>query len=144
MLGKQLEFLTAAAEQERVAALQAYDLVARERLIEQHLTDLLLAHRVVCCTLTHVNRARTTWHAGEHTVADERVVHDHVCLLQHIVALAREQARIAGTGANEPNFADLRQAHSNSPSPASRRSAKSHARATASAAAPRTRPRRAC
>ena len=105
MLGEQLELLAAAAEHERVAALQAHDLVAGERLVEQHLADLLLAHRVVRSALAHVDRARVARNAGQHAIAHERVVHDHVGLLQHVVALAREQPRIARASADKPNLA---------------------------------------
>ncbi len=39
---KQLQFFAASSEQEGVAALQAHDLVAGKRFVEQHLRDLLL------------------------------------------------------------------------------------------------------
>ena len=142
MLLEQRKLLAAAPEQERIAALQAHDLVAGEGLFQQDLADAPLRHGVMVGTLSHINGPHVGGNHRQHAVADQAVVDHHVGTLEHRLALAGEQARVAGPRPHQPDLA-YRIAHRTSPPPARSSSARSHASWTACAALPLTRPLRA-
>ncbi len=73
---RRIEFLAAAAEDEGIAAFQAHDLLAGERLAHQQFVDQLLLHRVAAALLRDRNPLDMRRNQREHAFANEPVV-DH-------------------------------------------------------------------
>ncbi len=91
-----LGFLAAAAEHERVAALQPHDRLAREPTRDQHLVDLFLRHRGPARGLAHVDELSRSRREREQGGRRESVVDDDVSGPQQLLAATCQQARIAG------------------------------------------------
>jgi hypothetical protein len=99
------QLLAAAAEQERVAALQAHDGQAVQGQGDQQLVDVVLRQGVARLALGDVDPPRRDGRQVEDLVGDQAVMHDHVGGLQGLQRLDRQQFGIAGTGAHQGHAA---------------------------------------
>ena len=96
--------LAAAAEHERIAALQAHDVAAAAAELDEQLVDQLLRHRCAG-TLADVDQLGVGSGEREHAGADERVVHDDVGCLQPAQPADGQQLRVARAGADQRDHA---------------------------------------
>ena len=110
--GERLGLLAAAAEHERVAALEAHHALARPAQLDEQRVDLLLAERGRARLLADVAQLGVRPGAVERTRRDQAVVEDRVGARDQLQRAARHQARIAGPGADEVDDA----AHAQAPS----------------------------
>ena len=85
---EELEFLAAAAEDERIAALEPHDAAAESRLLEQQLVDTALRHRVTARHLADADAVGIAAREVEDLVGDQPVVQDHVGFLQRAQRIA--------------------------------------------------------
>ena len=146
---ERLEFLATAAEDERVAALEAHDALARARVLDERGVDLLLRHRHAAWRLAGVDALRVIGAGVEQRRGGEAVVEHDLGLAQRLQAALRHEARIARSRADEPDVAGLglRPAHCGSspvatvaPSCAARPRPSSSAASTGPAASPKRAP----
>ena len=93
-------FLAAAAEHERVAALEPHDAFAAPRGANHQRFDRALRHRMPPGALADVEALRATG-VAQHAIVDERVVQDEIGAAQPRDRGARQQAGIAGACADE-------------------------------------------
>ena len=93
-------FLAAAAEHERVAALEPHDAFAAPRGANHQRFDRALRHRMPPGALADVEALRATG-VAQHAIIDERVVQDEIGAAQPRDRGARQQAGIAGACADE-------------------------------------------
>ena len=103
---QRFDFLAAAAEQKRVAALEAHDVASVQRFAHDQGFDLALRHGVTAAFLAHVDAARGAGHQRQHAVADEAVEDHDFGAFQNFASAAGEQTGIARTGADEPDLTD--------------------------------------
>ncbi len=75
---ERLGLLAAAAEHERVAALEADDEPAREAVLDEAGIDLVLGHRVVVGALAGVDQLASARRLVEQLAADQAVEHEHL------------------------------------------------------------------
>ena len=94
------ELLAAAAEDERVATLQARDALSGAGELDQQLVDALLL-AALTGLLADKDAARVAARAIEYGLAHQAVIEDHVGLLQQLQSPQRQQIRIAGAGADQ-------------------------------------------
>ncbi len=99
------EFFRAAAEDERIAALEAHYAQVLLRQIDQQLVDLWLRQAVVAAGLADVVADAAGRQELHQIVAHQAVVDHRVGLLQQAPGAQGEQARIAGASADEGDFA---------------------------------------
>ena len=100
-LAQRLALLAAAAEDERVAALQPHHALARPRRLDQPLADLLLRHRGHAGRLADVDQLGVLARPVERPRRDQPVVVDRVGRADQLQRARRHQPRIAGPGADE-------------------------------------------
>ena len=93
--------LAAAAEHERVAALQAHDRLARPRAIDHQGLRLLLRDRRSAALLADEQHLGTRTRAVEGARGDQPVVEDHLGARDQLERPRRQQPRIAGPGTDE-------------------------------------------
>ena len=97
VLLEQQPLLAAAAEDKRVAALEAHDRLALFCLIDEQLVDVRLLHRVVARGLADVDELRIARRPAEDAVIREAVVDDNLGLLQAIHCLEADEAVVPRT-----------------------------------------------
>ncbi len=81
---ERLGFFPAAAEDERVAALEANHRPAQSRVLDEEPMNLLLRHAAVASALSHVENLRARSHVLEHAPVNERIDEDDVALPQYL------------------------------------------------------------
>ena len=124
--------LAAAAEDERVAALEPHDALARRGRLDQPLADLLLRHRGHAGLLADVDQLGVSRAPVERARRDQAVVEDRVGDGDQLQRSRRHQPRVAGPGPDQVDdprsrahaAASARSRMSRAPA-ASRRSARS-------------------
>src|SRR5579864_1774805 len=84
------DFFADASEDERVTALEAYDLQSRRGQINHKEVDLFLADVLFPAALAHVMNPRVSWHETEDMFPNQFVVEHNVCALQHSSGLQSE------------------------------------------------------
>ncbi len=97
--------LAPAPEHERVAALQAHDFLAFARKPDDEIVDVGLVRRRFSTALAGGAHLGAGARQLEDARIDEGVMHDHIAFTQGMHRHQGEQARIAGSGADEPHFA---------------------------------------
>ena len=142
-----LGLLAAAAEHERVAALEPHDAEPPLRALDQLVVDPSCGHRDVARRLADVDELGVLARAVERAARDQAVVEDRVGARDQLERAGGHQARIAGPGADEIDDARARAhcAHASfarsriSPAPApSMRSASATPSAAGCSGSPRT------
>ena len=101
--GQCLGFLAAAAEHQRIAALQPDYALAFACQADQQRVDVRLLHAVIGARLADEDAFGITPCHVEHFVADKPVMHDHVGFAEQAMRSQRQQIGSAGTGADEMN-----------------------------------------
>ncbi len=104
---KRGHLLAGAAEDERVAGLEAHDAAAVRGFADKDRVDVVLRRAVHAAPLADVDPLRVAAAHGDHRLRHERVVHDHVGFLQDALGAKREKVGGARTGADEPHEAVL-------------------------------------
>jgi hypothetical protein len=104
-LTRRLQLFAAAAEDERIAALQAHDVQPFLGEGHQHAVDFVLAVGVPRLALGHRNPPRRRRGQVEDLVGDQAVMHHDLGALQRLERLDRQQLRITGAGAHQPDRA---------------------------------------
>ena len=104
---QELQLLAAAPEHEGVAALEPHHAAAGARMLQHQRVDAVLADVVVGGLLAHFDELGVAARQRQHAGADQAVVQDHVGLVEQAQRTQREQARIARTGADERDRADV-------------------------------------
>ena len=99
--GEHLGLLAAAAEDERVATFQPHDRRGRACGVDERRVDLVLRHRDPPGRLPGVHQARVGPAERKQRRGPEAIVHDDVGPREQLASTHREQARIAGPGADE-------------------------------------------
>ena len=122
-LAQQLRLLAAAAEHERVAALEAHDAPARAGVLEQERVRGLLRDLRARALLADVDELGVRARVRERLGRDQAVVEDHVGLRDQLDGADGQQAGVAGAGADEvddpAHAASSSARRSTSPAPAS-------------------------
>ncbi len=98
---QRLQFLAAAAEHEGIAALQAHHHLAGARVLDQQAVDLRLRCTGADAPLADADLIRVAPREFQHLVADQRIVQDHVRLLQRAQRVQRQQSCRARTRADQ-------------------------------------------
>ena len=96
-----VDLLGRAAEDQRIAALQAHDVLAGERELDHQRVDLGLLARGAVAGLADGHAAGLAPREFEDSGADEVVVEDHRCRLQRADRLQRQQLGISGSRAHQ-------------------------------------------
>ena len=96
-----LQLLAAAAEDERIAALEAHDLLALARRRHHQLVDEALRRAAAAAALAHVDDARAGRGERHDLGADEVVHQQHGGGPDRLDGLEGEQFGVAGAGADE-------------------------------------------
>ena len=99
--GQRLHLLAAAAEDERVAALEAHHLLAFARQSHQQRVDFLLRHAVVVALLADVDALGVGGRSGQHLGRHQVVVDDDVGLREQSRGAQRQQFGVARAGADQ-------------------------------------------
>ena len=100
--GQGLGLLAAAAEDERVAALQAHHPPPAQAVLHEDRVDLVLGHRLPApATLPAFSSSASGRHSGSSSLGAEAVVHHHVGAPRARAAGDGEQAGVAGAGADQ-------------------------------------------
>jgi hypothetical protein len=94
-------FFPAAAEQEWIATFEAHYSFARERGVDQQLVNRCIAVRMARRQFRDAHALRVRRGMLEHVRGDESVVKHEVRLLQTLDGSQRQQAGVAGTGADQ-------------------------------------------
>src|ERR1051326_6611401 len=102
--GELLRLFAAAAEDERIAALEADDALPILRLGHEQRVDLVLRQRVRAGALADVDDLRRLREARHDLARHERVGGDEVGAGDQLRGAHGEKAGIAGTGADEKDF----------------------------------------
>jgi hypothetical protein len=97
--------LAAAAEQEGIAALQPHHALPGARRGDQPRGDLRMRHRRRALALADRHERGARPHQAQHAATGQRVVQDDVGAAQRLGGAQRQQARVAGAGADEPDLA---------------------------------------
>ena len=105
MRAQEIDLLAAAAEHERIAALEPHHVFAALRVLDQQLVDLFLRGAATADELADVEARGIAAREIEHFGGHQPVVHDDVGLLQRAQALQRHETGIAGTGADQHDVA---------------------------------------
>ena len=100
-----LDLLPAAAEDERIAALEPQHPLAGEREPGEEIVDLVLRDRVVTGLLPGVDSLGVAPRQIEHRVRHQAVVDDDVRLLHEPQGPEREQVRVAGSSPDQVHLA---------------------------------------
>ena len=98
---EELEFLAAAPEDERIAALEPHDTATEARMLEHELVDALLRRGMTARLLADADARGIAARECEHLLRHEAVVQDDVRLLQRAQRIQRQQARISGPGTDQ-------------------------------------------
>ena len=101
--GKRHRLLAAAAEHERIAALEPQHALARARQRDQALADIGLRRRRLAAALAGEFEPRLRAGERQHPLIDQRVMHDDVGLGEAGERVERQQAGIARPGAGQPD-----------------------------------------
>ena len=128
--------LAAAAEHERVAALEAHDALARAGVLEQQAVRVVLRELRALALLADVDELRAGPRVRERLGRDQAVVEDDVGGAEQLDRAHGEQARVAGPGADEVDDAGHRAAIASAARRRSAAPAASMRRASVSAASP--------
>ncbi|CUI54064.1 Uncharacterised protein [Achromobacter sp. 2789STDY5608628] len=100
------QFLAAAAEDEGVAALEPHHAAAQAGVLDQQGVDARLGRVMVLARqFAHRDAFGVAARQRHDVVADQPVVQDHVGLVQRAQRLQRQQAGIAGAGADQHHAA---------------------------------------
>ncbi len=99
------QLLAAAAEDERVAALEPDNIESLKRERHQQAVDVVLRQGVAVLALGHVDQPRVRRGHGEDFRGDQAVMHDHPGRRDQPRGLEGQQLRIARTGAHQPHLA---------------------------------------
>ena len=102
-----IELFAAAAEHERIAALEAHDVAAGFRFRHQQRVDLSLRQRVVALALADEHAAGIAPRIFQHRRIDQLVIDDDVGLAQRTGRAQGQQLRIAGACAHQRHAAGL-------------------------------------
>ena len=102
------QFLAAAPEHERVAALEPHHAFARTGMAHQQEVGFLLRHAAAAGALAHADFVGIAPHQIQHRIRHQRVVQHHVGFLNALQAFEREQPGIARPRAHQRHFAALR------------------------------------
>ena len=105
VLAQVIDLLAAAAEHERIAALEAHDVFAALRVLDEQLVDLFLRGAAAADELADVESRGIAARELEHFGRNQPVVHDDVGFLQRAQALQRHEPGIAGSGADQHHVA---------------------------------------
>jgi hypothetical protein len=97
--GKRL--FSAAAEDERIAALQTNDDRTGSRVGDEQRVDLLLLERRRSGLLAGVDALRAAGREIQQRGSCETVIHDHVGLTKHLRSTQRHQPRVAGSRSDQ-------------------------------------------
>ena len=89
------QLLAAAAEDERVAALEADHALSGAGVAEKDLVDLVLPDAVLALALADIDPVGVAAHAVENALAQQRVMHHHIGILHQPQGLDRQQVRVA-------------------------------------------------
>jgi len=103
---QRLDFLAAAPEDERIAALEPQHSPASQGQIHQQLIDVLLRQGVMVRFLADEDPFDPRFQQLQNRRSDQSVVHRDVGLLHQPQRLERQQLGIAGAGAHQIHFAD--------------------------------------
>ena len=114
--GERRRFLAAAPEYERIAALEPQHAFARAREFDQPLADIRLHRRGSAAALAGEFEPRLFAGKRQHPAIDQRVMHHDVGLGEPGEGIEREQARVAGAGAGEPDMAGRENGNTGPPS----------------------------
>jgi hypothetical protein len=95
----------AAAEHERIAALEPQHALAGARQRDQALADIGLRRRRFAAALAGEFEPRLRPGQRQHPLVDQRVMHDHVGLGEAGERVERQEAGIARPGAGQPDGA---------------------------------------
>ena len=93
---QEFEFLAAATEHERIAALEPHHALACARVLQHQRMDAVLAGVMRAGLLADFDEFRIAPRECEHLGADQAVVQDHVGFVERAQTAQRQQARIAG------------------------------------------------
>ena len=111
-LRQRQRLLAAAAEHERVAALQPHHDAASPRLLDQPRVDLALRQTVGARALAREDAERARRRLVEQGRVDETVVDDHVGAAQHLETAHRHEPGIARSGTDQVDATRLDHADS--------------------------------
>ena len=105
MLAAELRLLAAAAEDERVAALDARDDLALLGVGQQQAVRLFLGYLLAAADLADVEQQRIGARAVQRGRRDELVIQDDIGLCDDLQRPHGHEARVAGAGADEDDAA---------------------------------------
>ena len=100
-----LSLFAAAAEDERIPALEPHDPRVHQRLLRKQRVDLVLRQRVVTACLAHINQFASRLGSLQQRVIDQTVVDDHIRRLQGLKSLHRDKPGISRPCAHQCHFA---------------------------------------
>ena len=95
---------SAAAEQERIAALQPNHHLALARFVDKQFVDLILARIVTADRLAHVNALGGRLRQRQYVLLNQPVVNNDIGRLDQVRRLDRQQLRMPGAGPNQIDF----------------------------------------
>ena len=102
---QEFEFFAAAAKNESVATLQAHHTLAGAGVFEHERMDCFLRYMMMARCLADFDAFSVAAGEVEHFGADQTVVQDHVGFVEQTQAAQRQQAGVAGTGADQRDAA---------------------------------------
>ncbi len=103
LLRQRFDLFAAAAENERVAALQPHDPIPGAGGVDQHLVDRLLTHRVKLTSLSDVHASRVASRHRNHVRRNQVVVKHDVRAFETLQRLQRQQSGIARSRPDQRN-----------------------------------------
>jgi hypothetical protein len=101
--GKGKQFFPAAAEQQRVAALQPHHALAGARGLDQGLGDARLRPGRVALALADIDQRRVRARHAQHGAAGQRIVEDDIRGAQRAGGAQGQQIGIARASADQPD-----------------------------------------
>ena len=119
---ERLGLLGAAPEDERIAALEAHDELARQAVLDEAGVGLRLRHRDLPGRLAGVDQQAVRARLERQLIAGQAVEDEHVGAAHEIEAADGDQPGIAGAGADEVDGHAAPSASSSAPPSCSRRS----------------------
>ena len=104
MGAKLLHLLASAAEQEGVAAFEADDFFALQRLVDEDFFYFFLRHGVTAAGFSHVDALGLWRNERQNAVAGQAVVDHHIGAFKDFAPAAGQQSRVSGPCAYKPDF----------------------------------------
>ena len=101
----QVDFLSAATEDEGVPAFQPTDLLALFGVVNQQFVDVVLWQGVLVTGLAHVDQLRIPPGQIHDALSYQTVIEDHIGFLQQAQGAEGQQVRVAGTGPHQVDLA---------------------------------------